>query len=212
MAGTSLALHAASARIPLGVAVTVQFLGPCAVALATSRRFAEAICAVMALAGVAVIAGPGGAFEVTGFALAFLAAAFLALYTVLAEKVGKSRAAMPDLSLAVGIAALTSLPFLGGGMSRMTPAAFGLIALSAILGVVVPYTADTLAARLSSARVIGTLFSLDPVMGLLAGWLILRQTVSPLAAAGVVIVVSAGALLVWSGGRRRPAHTSAPST
>jgi inner membrane transporter RhtA len=210
MAGTSLALHAAIARIPLGIAVTIQFLGPCVVALAASRRALEAMCAVMALAGVVVIAGPGGGFDAAGFALALAAAAFLALYTVLAEKVGKSKAAMPDLSLAVAVAALAALPFAGTGMARMTPGAFGLIAMSAVLGVVVPYSADTLAARISSARVIGTLFSLDPVMGLAMGWLILRQAVSPLAIAGVVIVACAGGLLVWSGGRppRRQVSTS----
>jgi inner membrane transporter RhtA len=201
MAGTSLALHAAIARVPLGIAVTIQFLGPCVVALAASRRLVEVLCAVMALAGVVVIAGPGGAFDAAGFALALLAAAFLALYTVLAEKVGKSAAATADLSLAVGVAALVALPFVGGGMARMTPGALGLIAVSAVLGVVVPYSADTLAARLSSARVIGTLFSLDPVMGLAMGWLILRQAVSPLAVTGVLVVVCAGGLLVWSGGQ-----------
>jgi inner membrane transporter RhtA len=206
MAGTTLALHAAIARVPLGVAVTIQFLGPCAVALAGSRRIGEGVCAVMALAGVAVIAGPGGGMDALGFALAVLAAAFLALYTVLAEKIGKSDGAMRDLSLSVAVAAAASWPFLGGGLPHMTPGAFGLIALSALLGVVVPYTADTIAAGVSSARVIGTLFSLDPVMGLVAGWLILGQEVSVIAMAGVAMVVAAGALLVWISGHHRPAR------
>jgi inner membrane transporter RhtA len=91
---------------------------------------------------------------------------------------------------------------LGGGFGRATPTAFGLIALSALLGVVIPFTADTLAARASSARVIGTLFSLDPVMGLLAGLVILGQAVPVPALAGVGLVVSAGAALVWTSGRR----------
>jgi inner membrane transporter RhtA len=76
MAAMNLCLYWAVERLPLGVAVTLEFLGPCAVALAGSRRWADAVCALGALAGVGLIAGPGGAFDLVGYAAGLGAPAF----------------------------------------------------------------------------------------------------------------------------------------
>ncbi|WP_279402524.1 hypothetical protein [Arthrobacter sp. JCM 19049] len=72
-----------------------------------------------------------------------------------------------------------------------------MLALSALIGVAIPYAVDTLAARISSARVIGTLFAIDPAMGTLIGWLLLDQALSPVALAGIELVALAGACVAW---------------
>jgi len=205
MAGISICLHEAITRIPIGVAITLEFLGPCAVALLASRRLHEAACSLFALVGVVLVAGPGGGFDTVGFAFALAAAAFLGLYTVFAEKVGKSPGGMGDLSLSVAVAAVLSLPFAHGGLGTMTARTFGLLLLTATLGVLVPYLADTVAARLSGARVIGTLFSLDPIMGTLVGIVALGQAINSAGIMGIALVVLAGSALVWTS-PKSPTH------
>jgi inner membrane transporter RhtA len=203
MAGTALCLHAAIDRIPLGIAVTLQFLGPCAVAMVKARRVAEGAVALVALGGVALIARPGGDLDGAGVGFALGAAVFLGLYTLGAERVGKSGQPLENLALAVTAAALVSAPFARDGLAHLDAPGFALLAATAVLGVVVPYTADTFAASASSARVIGTLFALDPVIGLGAGWLILDQRVGWVELAGVGLVAVAGASLVWTPGAGR---------
>ena len=82
----------------------------------------------------------------------------------------------------------------------MSAAQWGIIAASVVLGVAIPYTMDTLSGRITSARVVGTLFSIDPAMSVIIAALILRQTITAVAVIGVIVVSLAGALLVWSSG------------
>lgn len=201
MAAMNLSLYGAIARLPLGVAVTLDFLGPCAVALLASRHLKEGLCAVLALGGVVLIAGPSGYFDLIGYAFGLSAAFFFALYTVFAEKVGKDEGGIGGLALSVTVAALVSLPFGLPKVAAVTAPQWGMLAFSALAGVVLAYTVDTLAARISSARVVGTLFSIDPVMGSLVGAVVMGEAISLSAWAGIVLVSVAGALLVGISGR-----------
>lgn len=198
MAAMNLLLYKAIEHLPLGIAVTLDFLGPAIVALVLSRRVREALWALLALAGVILIAGPGGYFDLLGFAFGLGAGLCFALYTLLAEKVGKQDSeSISSLALSVAVAALVSLPF---GVPRVAEVSGGqwmMLALSALIGVAIPYAVDTLAARISSARVIGTLFAIDPAMGTLIGWLLLDQALSPVALAGIGLVALAGACVAW---------------
>lgn len=208
MAAMNLSLYAAIDRIPLGVAVTLEFLGPCAVALLASRHLREGLCAVAALVGVGLISGPGGAFDLAGYAFALAAAVFFALYTVFADRVGKADDGLSGLALSVTVAALVALPWGTGRVAEVTAGQWGVLAASAVIGVVVPYSVDTVAARLTSARVVGTLFSIDPAMGALVALVVLGQSTGPAAVAGIAVVSLAGALLVAVSGRdRHPAPT-----
>lgn len=206
MAAMNLSLYAAIDRLPLGVAVTLDFLGPCAVALLGSRHLREGLCAVLALAGVVLIAGPSGYFDLLGYVFGLGAACFFAVYTLFAERVGKDGDGLSGLALSVTVAAVVSLPFGVPVLPRVTVPQWGMLALAALIGVVLAYTVDTVAARISDARVVGTLFSVDPVIGALTGAALLGQRISVLAWAGIVTVAAAGALLVWSAGpgRREP--------
>jgi inner membrane transporter RhtA len=210
MALMNICLYLAVQRLPLGVAVTLEFLGPCAVALVSSRTVADSVCALTALAGVALIAGPGGQFDAAGFAAGAGAACCFGIYTLYAEKVGKSNNPMQDLALSVTVGAVVTSPFAVIAATRMDARAWWVLAAAALVGVVLPYAVDTLAARISSARVVGTLFAVDPAMGLLVGFLVLGQTVGPVELCGVALVTLSGSLLVWGARRPRPAANTAP--
>ncbi|MDO4239017.1 DMT family transporter [Micrococcus sp.] len=201
MAAMNLSLYAAIERLPLGVAVTLDFLGPCAVALLASRHLQEGLCALLALGGVVLIAGPSGYFDLIGYAFGLSAAFFFALYTVFAEKVGKDDDGLAGLALSVTVAAVASLPFGLPRLPDVTAPQWGMLTFSALIGVVLAYTVDTVAAAISSARVVGTLFSIDPVMGSLVGAVVMGEVISLSAWAGIVLVSVAGALLVWISGR-----------
>jgi inner membrane transporter RhtA len=116
---------------------------------------------------------------------------------VFAERVGRSPTALPDLALSVAVAAAVTLPWSAWRVGALRPWSLGLVAASAVAGIAVPYLVDTVAARISSARVVGTLFSIDPMMGLLLGWLFLGQRLAWTGIAGIALVVASGAALVW---------------
>jgi len=200
MAAMNVSLYAAIDRIPLGIAVTLDFLGPCAVALAASRHWRESLCALAAFGGVLLISlGPGGYFDPLGYGFALAAAAFFGLYTVMASRVGKSDGGLGDLALSVSVGAVLTLPL---SLPRLAghapgPGQWGLLAASAVLGVALTFTMDTLAGRAADARVVGTFFALDPVFGSVAGWLFLGQGLTASAAAGIALVAAAGAAIVW---------------
>lgn len=208
MAFMNLCLFAAVERMPLGIAVTIEFLGPCAVALLASRRIREALCALMALGGVALIAGPTGGAPFIGIVCALGAACSFAVYTVFAEKVGKSSGGMGNLALAVTFAALILLPFGVARAPTITANHLMWLAISAVCGAVIGYGMDTLAASVTSGRVIGTLFAIDPVVGSLIGWAVMGQIISTSAMAGIVLVAVSGALLVWISGGSAPLGAS----
>ncbi|MFK0200169.1 EamA family transporter [Streptomyces lavendulae] len=197
MAAMNLCLYSAVDRIPLGVAVTLEFLGPCAVAFLASRRCREGLCALAAFAGVLLISGPGGYFSAAGYAFGLGAAAFFALYTVFAERVGKDDTGLSGLALSVAVAAVVSAPFGIGAVGRVSGHQWLVLVAAAVVGVAIPYAVDTIAARISSARVVGTLFSIDPVMGSLAGLLVLGEHIGWTAVVGIVVVAVAGASVVW---------------
>ncbi|WP_240542082.1 EamA family transporter [Bifidobacterium sp. CP2] len=198
MAAMNVCLYSAIDRIPMGVAVTLEFLGPCVVALAGSHHWREGLCAVVALVGVGLISfTPGGYFNPTGYLFALGSACCFGLYTLFADKVGKGTG-LDGLALSVTVAALTTLPVSVSHAAHATPAQWGVIAASAVLGVAIPYTMDTLSGRITSARVVGTLFSIDPAMSVVIAALILHQTITLTAVFGVIVVSLAGALLVWT--------------
>jgi inner membrane transporter RhtA len=217
MAAMNVALYLAIDRIPLGIAVTLEFLGPTAVALASSRRLPEFLCAALALGGVALLSfGPGGHVDPLGYGFALLAGVFFAAYAVLSSRVGKAsggsgRSGYSGLALSVAVASLITLPWGAPHIPDVTQGQWALVAVSAILGVAIPFTVDTIAGGLTSPRVVGTLFALDPVVGSLVGLAVLNQHLAWTGYAGIVLVAAAGALLVWSAERKTPeTHPEAP--
>ena len=86
--------------------------------------------------------------------------------TVFAERVGKAEGGgLADLTISVAVAGLVTLPIAAPRLIDVSPNSWLILTLAALIGVVIPYVSDTLAARLTSAQVVGTLFALDPVVG-----------------------------------------------
>ncbi len=202
MAAMNLLLFLAIDRIPLGVATTIEFLGPCLVALAASRHVREALLAVVAFIGVALIAGLGGPLDPLGLVFAAGAGVCFGLYALLAAHVGKSAGGLPSVALSVAVAAILTLPFSIPAAPSASLGQWGILLVSAAVGTAFAFTADTFAGKLTSARVIGVLFSFDPVVGTIIGALVLGQALTLPALAGIALVVAAGAGIVWLAGRR----------
>lgn len=124
------------------------------------------------------------------------AAAAFGTYTVFVARVGKAGSGLDGLALSVTTAAIVTLPFSIQQVGRLNLPDTGVLVVSALVGVVIPYAVDTIAGRITSARVVGTLFAIDPAMGALAGLVFLHQAIAFQAVVGIFLVVLAGGLVV----------------
>lgn len=195
--------YLALARIPLGLAVTLEFVGPLGVAVFGSRRAVDVLWVLMATAGIALVTPwAGGGVDVRGVLLALAAGACWAAYIVLGGRV--SRMVPGGIAVAIGLAAAAcvALPFAiaSGGLLRVTP---GLLAAGlgvAILSSALPYSLEMAALRELPARTFGILMSLEPAMAAIAGWVFLHETLSPRQwlAVALVVAASTGAALTSS--------------
>lgn len=182
-------------RIPLGVAVTIEFLGPLGVALAGSRRFVDLLWVALAGGGVALLTLPGDRHGITaaGVVLAGIAAVLWACYIIASQRVGAAFPALQGLavSLAVGTVIVIPIGVAQGGATLLHPlvllAGFGVAMLSSL----VPYSLELVALRRLRTSTFGLLMSLEPAMGALAGVLILGQDLTALMTVAVLMVVAA---------------------
>jgi inner membrane transporter RhtA len=204
IAGMNAFLYLALDRLPLGVALTLEFLGPFAVAVVGIRRPRAALFPVLGFLGVVLIVRPTGDIDPWGVALGILAGASLAAYTVLAERVGRVSRGFDGLALALVIAAVVTAPFGLAAMPLVRPLDLPVIAASATLGVAVAFAADYLAVRMTSARTVAVLLSFDPVLAALLGAGLLGQLLDPVTIAGIALVAVAGGFSAALAGRRAP--------
>jgi inner membrane transporter RhtA len=198
--GTLLAAHhlffyTAIHRLPLGVAVTCEFVAPLAVALASSKRRLDALWALLAAAGVAAAAGlaSGGPVSAVGIGAGLAAGACWAGYIVVFPHLAAGAGRSSGLTLATGWAALVTLPlWLATGPGRVfTPRILLLGAVVALLSDVISYSLQSEALRRIPGRVFSILASTEPAVGALFGLVALGQRVSPLQWAGMLAVVAA---------------------
>jgi inner membrane transporter RhtA len=213
LVGMNGVFYAALDRIPLGTAVTVEFLGPLALAAALSRRPRDLAWVALAAAGVAVLGltdgGAGGGLDPVGVVLALVAGAFWAGYILASARVGAAVPGSGGLAVAMGLAALIALPVGAVGAARLTaaPHLLPLALAMALLASVVPYSLELAALRRLPPRVFGVLLSLEPAIATLAGWLLLGQGIGAvgLAAIAGVVVASVGSTLTARTGAEGPA-------
>ncbi|MEV0115344.1 EamA family transporter [Streptomyces sp. NPDC050844] len=194
----NLCFYLALARIPLGIAVTVEFLGPLAVALAGSRRWLDAFWAVLAAGGVVLLMeGSGGELDVVGLLFALAAGVCWGLYILVGAALGRHTTEGNGLALGMAVAALVAVPFgvAESGTALMQPwvlvAGLGV----ALLSSVIPYSLDLEALRKIPPRVFGILMSLEPAMAALIGLVVLQESLlwSQWIAVLCVVAASAGA-------------------
>jgi inner membrane transporter RhtA len=207
IAGMNL-VYPALRYLPLGVAMSLLLLGPLAVALAGSRRPVDAACALLAAAGVFLIGDGGGPLPVAGLVLALGAGASMGCYLLLSRRAGASDRGI--LALAVAWAAVVTFPFgvSASGAALLHPSALGVGLLVAVLSAVLPYSLDLAALRRLPPRTVGVLQSLEPVVGALAGLVLLGELldVRQWVAVGCITAAAAGAVLT----PRRAAGTRCP--
>jgi inner membrane transporter RhtA len=174
----NLSLYTAIDRIGLGLAVTLEFLGPLAVALAASRRRVDLACALVAGAAVAVLTRPQPATDYLGIALALLAACCWACYILLNRVIGRRLPGAQGSAAAAGLSALVYVPVGAVTLLHHPPSAgaIGYAAAAGILSSAVPFSADLLALRRVPARFFGVFMSVNPVLAALVGLLILDQS------------------------------------
>jgi inner membrane transporter RhtA len=181
-------------RIPLGAAVTLEVLGPLALSVLASRRLINAVWAALALAGVFLLSGGDfGALDPVGVAFALGAGAMWAAYIVFSARTGRRFPQADGLALAMGVGALLMLP-LGiaeSGTKLADPVTIALGSAVAIMSSVLPYTLELLALRRLPAPTFAILMSLEPALAATAGFLVLGQTLSPVQAAAIALVIGA---------------------
>src|SRR5713101_4147388 len=199
IAGMNLCFYQSIARIPLGIAVTIEFLGPLGVAIVGSRKALDFVWAAMAAAGVAMLSLTGGSVTPLGVLFALGAAVGWASYIVLGQRVGRLVAGPNGLALALTVAGLALAPFgiAAAGTRLLDVRNLGLGAVVAILSSAIPFSLEFAALRRLSSQVFGILMSLEPAVGATAGFLFLSQRLSlgDLLAIGLVSVASAAATL-----------------
>src|SRR5690242_16105630 len=192
----NLSLYTAIGRLGLGLAVTLEFLGPLAVALATSRRRTDLACALVAGAGVVAPTRPRPATDYAGIGLALLAAACWASYILLNRQIGRRLPGAQGPAAAAGTSALVFLPVGTVALIRHPPtaAALACAAAAGILSSAVPFPLDLLALRRVPAGYFGIFMSVHPVLAALVGLVVLGQPVSWEAWLSIAAIVTANAV------------------
>src|SRR5918997_718715 len=197
LAGLSLSFYAALERIPLGVAMTLEFAGPLRIALVGSRRRLDLVWGVLAAAGILVLSPIGGTVDPLGAALALLAGAFWAAYILLSARIGQATPGGGGLALAMAVAAVGTLPFgiAAGGQVAADPRVLFAALGVALLSSVVPFSLELEALRRIPVRVFGVLMSLEPAIAALVGLVVLSEALGmrEVVAIGLVVIAGVGA-------------------
>ena len=208
VAAVNLLFYAALTRLPLGITVTLEFIGPLGVAVFGSRRPRDLLWVALAAAGIVLLSdGTGeGGVDLLGVALALGAGLFWAAYIVQSARVGRLGPGMGGATMAALISTVLVAPFglAQGGGELLTPSVLAVGAAVGILSTAVPYAAEIEALRHLPQAVFGVLMSLEPAVAAAIGFLALSQGLGPIevVAIGLVVLASAGAL--------RSAATSPP--
>ena len=191
----NLCIYEAMDRVPMGIAVTIEFWGPLAVAVAGSRRALDLLWVVLAAGGIVLLADPGGgSLDAAGIAFALAAGGLWAIYILLSVRVGAVYPGGSGLAIAMVFGALVTLP-VGLDADLLAPEMLAAGAVVALASSVIPYSFELEALRRLPARVFGVLMSLEPAVAALAGLVVLGQALGGVEwlAIGLVVVASAGA-------------------
>jgi inner membrane transporter RhtA len=185
-------------RIPLGVAVTIEYIGPLAVAVGGSRRRLDVVWVVLAAAGVVLLtSGGSNRLDLAGVGWAATAGVFWAAYILIAQRAGRAFPGASGLAIALTLGTLFVLPFgiASAGTRLLRPSVLGRGAAVALLSSAVPYSLELFALRRMRASVFGVLMSLEPAMAAVSGLLFLGQhlRLREWIAIGCVMTASIGA-------------------
>lgn len=192
--------YCALARIPLGLAVTLEFVGPLALALASARRWYEVAWAILAGVGIALLAPwSGQGLDLVGMGFALAAGGCWAVYILLGQRTAAVLPGQQAVAIGMVVATLPVLPFgvASGSLHLLTPHLLLLASLLALFSSILPFTLEMQALRTLPARTFSILMSLEPVAAALSGWWLLGEqlTTGQWLAVGCIVAASAGATL-----------------
>jgi inner membrane transporter RhtA len=197
VAGVTLCFYAAIARLPLGIAVALEFVGPLGVAVAGSRRRLDLLWVLLAAGGIVLLSGAlgSGGINAFGAALALLAGGFWAAYIVLSARVGARYPGLGAVAAAGVVSALLLAPagIAAGGAELLAPANLAVGLAVGLLSSAAPYALELEALRRLPTRVFGVLMSLEPAVAAAVGFLALSQDLGAAELAGIALVVVASA-------------------
>jgi Predicted permease, DMT superfamily len=185
-------------RLGLGIAATIEFLGPLTLALIASRRLLDFACAIAAGAGVVLLTGMEGNIDGWGIVFALIAAACWAAYILLTRRVAMQLPGLDGLSIASIVSLVILLPFavFVVDWSDFTWVAIGLLVAAGILSSALPYSLDTFILRRITPRLYSIITSCSPAIAAVFGVLILRESLGPLQVLGIVAVCAAAGVAI----------------
>jgi inner membrane transporter RhtA len=199
LAAMNTSMYLSFERIPLGVAVTLEFVGPLSVAVLGSRRLLDLLWAALAAIGILLLAPLGilgnSDLDPLGVAFALLAGLFWASYIILSARTGDYFSGLEGLAIALCLGAVILIPVgvLGAGEALLDPTLLLFGFSVAMLSAVIPYSLELQALRDIPARVFGVLMSLEPAVATLAGLLVLGERLSMKAVLAMLLVTVAAA-------------------
>lgn len=198
LAAMNLTFYESLKRIPLGIAVSIEFVGPLAVALVGSRRRLDLVWVALAAAGiVALMHGGSHGLNTLGVVFALIAGCMWGVYILVNARVGSRFEEGTGLAIAMCVASVIALPFgvAEGGSHLLQLHSLVIGAAVGMLSSAIPYTLEVEALRRIATGVFGVLMSLEPGVAALAGFLVVGQnlTARELVGIGLVVVASLGA-------------------
>jgi inner membrane transporter RhtA len=202
IAAMNLASYQAIARIPLGIAVTIAFIGPLSLAVAASRRRRDLLWVGLAALGVALLSPEiGEALDPLGILFAAGAAAGWAGFILLSKRVGGAIPGGGGLAMGMTVAALVAAPFglATGGLARLDPAQLALAFAIALLSQALPLSLEFAALQRLSPRLYGILVTLEPAVAALIGAALLAQPIGPRGSMAIAAVTLAALGATLSG-------------
>jgi len=201
----NLSFYLAIRTVPLGVAVAIEFIGPLAVSVASSRKLIHFVSIGLAVLGLALLLpiDPGAEpLDPVGVGFACVAAVMWALYIILGKRTGHLHAGR-SVALGMAAAALIVVPIgvASAGATLLQPKLIGLGLVAAVMSSAIPYSLEMIALRAIPKRSFGVMLSLEPAAGALAGLVILREhlAVTQWLAIAAIVAASAGTIMTTPG-------------
>jgi inner membrane transporter RhtA len=209
----NLSFYGAISRVPVGIVVAIEFVGPLGVAVLGTRRKLDWLWIVLAGAGVVVLAGPSGSATGIGVLLALLAGTCWGLYLLLAKRAVTGMDPLSVTALMMVGATILATPLLAIDGVKIA-GHWDAVALGVVIAVVssaFPYWLEMVAIRRVRAATYGVLLSIEPAIAALAALVVLGQRITPVEAAAMAAVMAAAAGASWTSGGAAEAGVDLPA-
>ncbi|GAA5514395.1 threonine/homoserine exporter RhtA [Deinococcus carri] len=202
----NLTFYLSLTRLPLGLAVTLEFVGPLVLSLVLSRRLTDLVWVALAALGIVLIAphgGGGGHLDLIGAGFALTAGAFWALYILAGGAVGRRVPGVTGVVAGMIVAAVVTLPFgvATAGTALLAPSALLAGLAVAVLSSALPYSLEMVALRAIPPRIFGVLMSVEPAIAALSGLLFLHESLALTQWLAMLCVIAASVGISLSGER-----------